>query len=171
MPVSLSKATLCSYVGDVLPLYLTDGDRDLSNADIRWHVEGEAAVLRRFDEDPLTPFTHGVLVTLRDEGEATVTATYAGQTCVCRVQARPRHVTAPDAVMQYYRGDLHTHTATTHTPAKFAAQPHIQAACIAALGADKQLDFGILSDHASVMRRRGFFEEFIDIKWKFRKIN
>ena len=36
MPVSLSKSALSSYVGDVLPLTLTDGDADLSQADILW---------------------------------------------------------------------------------------------------------------------------------------
>ena len=163
MPVSLSKSALSSYVGDVLPLTLTDGDADLSQADILWSVTGEAAQIRSFQNDPLSPFSHGVLVSFRQEGTATVTATYAGEQYTCHVTARARRVTQSTDPLDFYRGDLHTHTATTHTPAKFAAQPHIQADCIETLGADKRLDFGILSDHASVMRRRGFFEEFVEL--------
>ncbi len=164
MAIALSKTEISSYVGDICSLLLTDGDADLSAADILWSVEGEAAQIRGFQSDPLTPFTHGVLVTLKKEGAATVTATYAGEQYTCRVSARARRVAQSTDPFDFYRGDLHTHTATTHTPAKFAAQPHIQADCIHTLGADEKLDFGILSDHASVMRRRGFFEEFVELE-------
>ncbi len=164
MPVSISKTEISSYVGDVLPLYLKDGENDLSAADITWSVTGDAACIRSFATDPLSPFTHGVLMTLQRVGEATVTATLDGVNYTCRVHARAARTLQEGDTLHFYRGDLHTHTATTHTPAKFAAQPHIQAPCIAALGADERLDFGILSDHASVMRRRGFFEEFIELE-------
>lgn len=164
MPVSLSKTEISSYVGDVLPLYLTDGENDLCAADITWSVTGDAAAVRGFANDPLTPFTHGVLITLQRVGEATVTATLDGESYTCVVRARAAKTLQEGDTLHFYRGDLHTHTATTHTPAKFAAQPHVQANCIAALGGDERLDFGILSDHASVMRRRGFFEEFIELE-------
>lgn len=163
MPVSLSKTELCSYQGDVLPLYLCDGDADLSHADITWSCTGDAVQIRTFAQDPLSPFTHGVLVTLCKVGEGAITATYQGKAYACRVSARERKTAKAEDTLHFWRGDLHTHTASTHTPAKFAAQPHIQAACIAALGTDEQLDFGILSDHASVMRRRGFFDAFVEL--------
>lgn len=164
MSISLSKTQISSFVGDVLPLYLVDGDNDLSNSDIMWTASGESVQIRSFAHDPLTPFTHGVLITLKKEGEGEVTATYLGEQYTCRVFARAAKCANDNDDFQYYRGDLHTHTATTHTPAKFAAQPHIQADCINTLASDARLDFGILSDHASVMRRRGFFDEFVELE-------
>lgn len=164
MSIKLSENEICSFVGNVLPLYLCDGDADLSQADITWSCTGDAVQIRTFAQDPLSPFTHGVLVTLRKVGEGAVTATHKGQNYVCRVSVRARKTAKAGDALHFYRGDLHTHTASTHTPAKFAAQPHIQAACIATLAADERLDFGILSDHASVMRRRGFFESFCELE-------
>ena len=73
MPVSLSKTEICSFVGDVLPLYLADGERDLSGAAITWAVTGECATVRAFCKDPLSPFTHGVLVALCKVGEGIYT--------------------------------------------------------------------------------------------------
>ena len=80
MPVSLSKTELYSFEGDVLPLYLEDGEADLSAADVTWACAGDAVQIRRFDEDPLTPFSHGVLVTLKQIGTGTVTAIHQGNT-------------------------------------------------------------------------------------------
>ncbi len=164
MPIKLSKTEIFSYVGDVLPLYLTQGGADLSQADITWACAGDAAQIHSFAEDPLTPFSHGVLLTLKREGEATVTATCEGQSYTCRVTARARKTAQSGDTLHFYRGDLHTHAAGTHTPEKYAAQAHLQVPCIEALGADERLDFGILSDHASVMRRRGFFDGFCELE-------
>ena len=164
MPVSLSKTEICSFVGDVLPLYLSDGERDLSGADIRWRIEGDAARLRGFDKDPLSPFCHGVLLSLCKVGVARVYADCEGQTYLCDIRVRERKTAHAKDPLCYYRGDLHTHTVSTHTPEKFAALSHPQKACIDTLSGDTYLDFGILSDHASVMRRRGFFEEFVELE-------
>ena len=162
MPISLSKTKFSSYVGDITPLYLRDGELDLSQADIRWAVTGDAVTVREFSADELTPFNHGVTVALHKAGNATVSATFEGETYTCEITVRERRSFPADAPLQFYRGDLHTHTATTHTPEKFAARPHIQRDCVMTLKNDEKMDFGVLSDHASVMRRRGFFDGFVE---------
>ncbi len=164
MPISISKTEIFSYVGDVLPLYLSDGERDLSGVDIRWRIEGDAARLRGFDKDPLSPFCHGVLLSLCKVGVARVYADCEGLTFLCDIRVRERKTARAKDPLCFYRGDLHMHTASTHTPEKFAALSHPQKACIDTLSGDTYLDFGILSDHASVMRRRGFFEEFVELE-------
>ena len=164
MSILLSKNKISSFVGDVLPLYLIDDDKDISQEDIEWESSGDAIEIRKFSNEPISSFAHGVLVTIKRYGTGEVTASYRGNRYSCRVSSIAEKRSQENGALNYYRGDLHTHTASTHTADKFAAQPHIQAACINALASDTRLDFGILSDHASVMRRRGFFEEFVELE-------
>ena len=82
MPISLSKAKLLSHVGDVQAIYLC-GEGDLSALPVTWSVTGDAVTLRSFAEDALTPFTHGVTLSLCREGHATVTATLYAISALC----------------------------------------------------------------------------------------
>lgn len=158
MKHQLSKLEICSFCGDVVPLYL----QNAGAAAVEWSCSGNAVRLHSFADDALSPFSYGVLLALDRVGSAEVVATCEGERYVCRVQVRERRTADPTGELQYFRGDLHTHTASTHTPEKYAAQPRIQQSCVQQLANDKRLDFGILSDHASVMRRRGFFEGFVE---------
>ena len=77
MPISLSHTSISSFVGDVIPLYLC-ANTDLENAPITWEIQGDCVALRRFDDDENTPFTNGVLLSLKSHGNATVTALFEG---------------------------------------------------------------------------------------------
>lgn len=161
MPISLSKAKLASYVGDVQAIYLC-GEDDLAALPVTWELKGDAVTLRSFSDDPATPFNHGVTVALHAPGTATVTAVCEGERYTCEIEVRERCAADPNGPVQFYRGDLHMHAAATHTPAKYAAQPHLQQPLITQLKEDALLDFGVISDHTSVMRRRGFFDGFVE---------
>ncbi len=161
MPVTISKTEIASFVGDVLPLYLV-ADKDLTNADITWGIEGDAATLTRFDRDENTPFTYGVLVTLQAPGTATVKALFEGNVYTCEVRARERRTAKKGEELLYLRGDLHVHPSRTHKPDLFDEDPHIQANCISQIKNEALLDFSVLSDHACVMRSKGFFNSFVE---------
>ena len=160
MKRELSRREICSFAGDVLPLYL----QNAADVAVKWQVAGDAVSLHGFAAEERDPFSYGVLVILQNPGEAEVCALCEGERYTCRVCVRERRVADPTQRPQYWRGDLHTHAASTHKAEKYAAQPHIQAACVQQLASDARLDFGILSDHASVMGRRGFFEGFVEIE-------
>ncbi len=160
--MKLSRNEIATFLGDVRPLYLESEAQDLTHEPILWSVSGDAVSLREFSGDEKSPFNYGVTLSMHKVGEAVVTATYKGETYTCRVSVRERVGAEPDAAFSYYRGDLHTHTASTHTAEKFAAREHVQADCVRTLAQDERIDFGILSDHASVMRRKGFFGAFVE---------
>lgn len=161
MPITISKTEIASFVGDVLPLYLVS-DTDLTKADVTWEIEGDAAVLRRFDDSDKTPFSYGVLVTLQAPGTATVKALFEGKTYTCEVHVRERCHAPNEEATVYLRGDLHVHPSHTHKPDIFAATPHLQADCISQIKEEALLDFSVLSDHACVMHHKGFFDSFVE---------
>ena len=161
MPIRISSSELSSFAGDVLPLYLTEDVLPLQG-DVTWALEGDCVALRHFDKDGNTPFTNGVLVTMLRPGNATVSAHFSKNTYTCRVCVRKRAVADATTPLQYFRGDLHVHPGTTHTPEKYAATERIQKDCISQLAADPVLDFSVLSDHACVMYARGFFDNFVE---------
>lgn len=115
MRVSLSRSTIASFAGDVLPLYLK-GEGDLLHADICWSVDGDAVTLSHFDRDENTPFTNGVLLSLQSPGNATVTALFEGNACTCDVTVRARRIASDTDTLHFFKGDLHAHTTKLHTP-------------------------------------------------------
>lgn len=159
MQKMLSSNEISSFCGDVLPLWLENAE----GCEVKWQVTGDAVLLHGFAGDDF-PFTYGVLLVLSRVGSAEVCAACEGETYTCRVTVRARRVADGQQPLHYFRGDLHTHAASTHTPEKYAAQERLQRPCVQRLASDARLDFGILSDHASVMRRKGFFEGFVEIE-------
>ena len=120
MNIKLSSTAISSFVGDILPLMLIS-DEDISHADIKWSVNGDAAHIRTFEkeeeafisEGELFGFNHGALVTLDRPGEAEVIAEYMGERFVCRVTAA-ESVHTESGRMNYYTADLHNHTTMIH---------------------------------------------------------
>ena len=159
MHVSLSKSSISSFAGDVLPLYLC-ADSDLGNATITWQAKGDCVAIRHFDHDENTPFSNGVLISLLSPGTATVTALFEQNTYTCDVHVRARQTASETDALHFFRGDLHVHPAKTHDPETFAAEPRIQRACIEQIKNEALLDFSVLSDHACVMYGKGFFDTF-----------
>lgn len=157
----LSKNRICSYCGDVLPLQLL-AEEDLSQAAITWSVEGDAAVIRRFESGYGDGFTNGILVTLVKEGEAVIHAQYDGVTYYCPVAVRPARKADPYEEMNYYIADLHIHTSHIHRHDPFVERDsEFPEDLIAQLNEEKLLDCAVITDHAGVMLDRDFFRGFL----------
>ena len=88
MNCRLSKTKIESYQGDVLPLRLL-GEENLTAAEIEWSVAGDCVTVRSFRGNMPHSFNDGVMLTLVEVGEATVSATYGGETYTCAVTVRP----------------------------------------------------------------------------------
>ena len=118
MTPSLSKSSITSFPGAVLPLHVGfDGEEHarLSRAEIKWECDSDILTLRRFSGDDAKSFNNGVLLILNKPGEATVTATLDGVRCTCSVTVKEREGVSPDGELQYFVGDLTTIRATITT--------------------------------------------------------
>ena len=157
----LSKNSISSFCGDVLPLQLL-AEEDLSNAPITWAVDGAAAIIRGFTDGYGDGFTNGILVTLVAEGDAVIRAQYDGTTYYCPVKVRPARKADPFEKMNHYIADLHIHTSHIHRH-----DPFVERDCefpedlIAQLNGEKLLDCAVITDHAGVMQDRDFFRGFL----------
>lgn len=148
----LSKSTVKSYVGDVIPIRLIDDGIDKEGS-VLWGASGDAVRLRSFGD--------GVLVSLVAEGEATVFAEYKGESYEASIFAVPMKSTELSDGFEYYFADMHCHTSTNHDPVGFADQDgesiRHYAECVAK---DGELDLTVISDHASVTNDADFFLGF-----------
>ena len=157
----LSKNSVHSYCGDVLPLQLL-AQEDLSQAPITWTVEGDAAIIRTFENGYGDGFTNGILVTLVKEGEAVICAQYDGSIYRCPVTVRPARKADPYEKMNYYIADLHIHTSHIHRHDPFVERDaEFPEDLIAQLNEEKLLDCAVITDHAGVMLDRDFFRGFL----------
>lgn len=162
MSIALFPEKIESYCGDVLPLQLK-GEKDLSKDNIRWSVSGNAVTIRSFEGEKDTNFTNGVLVTLKEEGTASVTAEYEGTAYTCPVTVRKRRTAAKGEPLQYFLGDFHDHLAEIHNHDLFAARESgFPAEYIEKVTSDGRMDFSVISDHAIVTNERDFFRGFTD---------
>ena len=87
MSLYLSKTEISSFCGDVLPLQLL-GREDLREGEIRWTASSSILSLQTFRGNEPENFNNGVLLTLKKEGTATVTARFEGKTYECTVNIR-----------------------------------------------------------------------------------
>ena len=158
MNIRLSHTEISSYVGDVFPLRVLS-DADISDKKIGWSVDGDAAQIRCFENDPELPFTDAVLVSLKKAGHATVRAAL-GDTCLSAdISVRERLSHPSDHKFEYYRGDMHTHTTRLHDHEEFINRKDgFQDEMVGFIKDENLLDFGVMSDHSSVM---GYGYEFM----------
>lgn len=157
----LSKSSINSFCGDVLPLQLL-AEEDLSNAPITWSVEGDAAIIRGFADGYGDGFTNGVLVTLVQEGDAVICAEHEDTTYYCPVAVRPARKADPNEEMNYYIADLHIHTSHIHRHDPFVERDsEFPEDLVAELNEKKVLDCAVITDHAGVMKDRDFFRGFL----------
>lgn len=168
MSLSLSKSTVSSYLGDILPLHLgfNSAEHDvLKNADIHWESDSDAVSLRTFSGDDAMSFRHGVLLILRAVGHANVTATLDGTSYTCAVTVRERMTAQPNGEMQFYVGDLHNHTTKIHNHNDFIARTsEFQHEFIDQVKDEGLLDFCAMSDHACVLNDTEFFRNFLEVE-------
>ncbi len=156
--IKLSHTEVSSYVGDVFPIKVLSDD-DISDKKITWSVEGDAAEIKSFENDPELPFSDAVLISLRKAGRATVKATLEGEFCTAEITARERVTQPSDYKFEYYRGDMHTHTTRHHDHEEFINRKDgFQDEMVGFIKDENLLDFGVMSDHSSVM---GYGYEFM----------
>lgn len=154
--ISLSSQRIVGYHGEVLPLWLIS-DENLESADIKWEVSGNSVSLRTFENEREHPFNDGVLLRFDNEGEAIVTAKVAEDIFTCEVSVA-RKIKAPVGKLNYYRGDLHTHTTRMHVHDDFVNRTEgFQCDMVRFIKNENLLDFGVLSDHSAVMNTYEFF--------------
>ena len=106
MSVRISRNEITSFRGDVLPIYLTDGEAVIGGAE--WSVEGECVGIKAYPS--------GVLATLLCEGRATVTATLNGEKYTAEVTVTPAVTVNGGDTLSFFRADLHDHTCLRNSP-------------------------------------------------------
>lgn len=160
----LSKEKIETYRTNVLPLRLL-GDTDLENADIKWSVSGNSISLRTFENDESHPFKNGVLIRCDNVGDAIVTASLDGEEYTCAVTVREMRHAENDGKLNYYRGDLHTHTTRFHVREDFLNRTEgFQDEMVNFIKEEGLLDFGVLTDHAELLNGYEFFKAFTTVE-------
>lgn len=164
MHYRLSKEKICSFCGDVLPLYLCDEEgRALYFEDVCFRVEGSAVRLHDFREGSRVPFTGGVLLALDEVGEATVYATHAGREYACAVSVREMKRAAEGDALNYYFADLHNHTSLIHKGEEFARRTEgLQDEYVAFLKNEEKMNVTAITDHAETINHLDFFRGFVE---------
>lgn len=162
MNIRLSKEKIETFCGDVVALQLI-ADEDLSYEPITWSAEGEVLSVKGFADDEEFPFRNGVLLTMKQAGNTTVTAEYQGKRYDCPVTVRPARTLAEGEPIEFFAGDFHDHTTTLHNHDQFVARDKdFPIDYLNAVKKDGRLAFGVISDHAIVTNARDFFRGFTD---------
>ncbi len=163
MNYQLSRESITSFVGDVLPLRLQGFENPLNQEGITWRTEGDSILLRTF-----SGFSDGVLITFLAPGEAKVIATFEEQDYVCQIKVEERIAAKSDDKMNYYVGDMHIHTTNACSQGNgrqivlTRSDNSAPLKTIAMMRDDKLLDFTVISDHAGYLNDREFFRGFAD---------
>ncbi|MBQ8606503.1 MAG: hypothetical protein IJ408_07160 [Clostridia bacterium] len=164
MSIKLSKTKIESFCGDVLPIELLS-DADITKADIRWYVIGEAASVRSFPADAPYSHTNKALITFLKPGIAKVVAELEGEKYECEIFAREMRRADPYKKPQYFLGDFHDHTSEEHKFEAFAnKETDFPIDYINTIKKENLFDFCVISDHADVTNNRDFFRGFTDVE-------
>ncbi len=168
MSVTLSKTSITSFCGDVLPLHLGfDGDEHatLSKADIKWESDSDAVFIRTFSEGSQQPFNNGVLLVLKKVGCAKVTATLDGAAYTCEVTVTEQKKASSEDDLSYFVADLHDHTTQIHNHDKYIARDsEFQYEYLNYVKEEGLMDMSIISDHASILDHTEFFRDFTEVE-------
>ncbi len=155
--IKLSKESVDTYVGDVLPIELTGEGID-ENSPVTWFADGEVARVRDFSGSELSP-KNVALISIWSEGRGLVYAEYLGEKYEVKVSARP--MATADGELHYYRADLHAHTSMIHKAEPFALHETEDITdYLDTVVADGALDLTVISDHAGVTNDRDFYRGF-----------
>ena len=159
MEIKISATELSSFVGDVRPVWLM-GDEDLKYAKIKWKLEGDAVKMKTFRGAWHGCFNYGVLLTFVKEGSARVVAELEEQRFECEVHARARRDFSGEK-MEYYVGDLHTHTSREHSHDKFITRTEQRFPdYLNYIKNENKRDFAVITDHAVTIDKENFFGGF-----------
>ena len=163
----LSRNTISTFCGNVLPLRLLGGE-EYGREKITWHTDNKQVVqIGSFAQRYPTggEFTDGVLLTFLKPGEATVTAKYDRKSYTCKVEVREMRHATPEDKLQYFVGDMHDHTWNNHKLLEFSNRPPEFYPCnhyIPQMQADGKMDFAAISDHADIMNAREYYRGYAD---------
>ena len=161
METRISATQLESFVGDVRPVWLIS-DKSLKFEPIRWGIEGEAVTMRRMSGCFHGAMAYGVLLTFTKPGEATVTASYNGEVYTCRVICRARKDYSAEK-MNFYKGDLHTHTTPEHTHDLFINRTeYLYPDYLNYINKDNKRDLAVITDHSETIDLENFFRGFLE---------
>lgn len=159
MATKISATEIESFVGDVVPLWLIS-DKNLKFEPIAWQIEGDAVSMRRYGGCYHGAFSYGVLLTFMKQGEAVVTAKYEDTVYTCRVTSRKRRDFS-GAKMNFYKGDLHTHTTHEHVHDKFIARTeYLYPDYLNYIKNENLRDLAVITDHSETIDHENFFAGF-----------
>ncbi|MBE6650120.1 MAG: discoidin domain-containing protein [Ruminococcaceae bacterium] len=152
----LSKNEISSYCGNVLPLTFS------GEGEVKWSCDSDIVGVRTFSEGELA-FTNGILLTLKQVGEATVIAECDGVSYPCKIHIREMKHWSNEEACNYYAGDFHDHTTDEHNHDKFAVRDSgFPKDVINSVKEDGKMDFHVISDHTKTLNQRDFFRGFTD---------
>ena len=164
----LSRDSVSTYRGNVLPLMLLGGEEEFNLETITWSTDNKKVVqITSYAKDyPYGgEFTNGVLLTFLEVGEATVTAKFGKKTYTCSIEVREMRHVEPSKDLQYFVGDMHDHTYSKHKLAEFSLRgPELFPVnhYMKKMKNDGRMDFGAVSDHSGCLNAREFFRGFAD---------
>lgn len=164
----LSQERIATFSGNVLPLQLL-GVQEYGSEKIIWQTDNKKVVqICGFSQKYPTggEFTDGVLLSFLSQGEATVTAKHENITYCCKVTVRPRLQAGSSDELQYFVGDMHDHTGSSHKPDVFCArEPEMYPINHYMKQMDDgRMDFAVVSDHTDVVNAREFFRGYVDAR-------
>ena len=164
MAIKLSKSSIESYAGNVLPLRLIS-DENIETANINWSVQGDSVTIRTFEDDADHPFRDGVLIRFIKTGNSTVLATLNGERFECAVSVREMKKASSEDELNYYRGDLHTHTTGIHNRADFMNRTEgFQSDMVNFIKEEGLLDLGVMTDHGDVSTQYEYFRCYTTVE-------
>jgi hypothetical protein len=159
MKYRLSNEKISSFRGDVIPLRLISNGMAFKEK-IKWGSDNpEIVIIREFSGEDEDCFDDGVLLILIGKGDALVWAETEGERYYCPLHSREARKANPFDKMNYYIGDFHSHTTSSHDKKTFCEETeNLSLKCSSQVKKEGLLDFFVLSDHASLLDRRKYFE-------------
>ena len=162
MNIRICYDEISSFVGDVRPIWLVS-DIDLKHEKIEWSCKGDTLKMKRCAGCFHGAFRYGVLITFLKEGEATVTATYGGNSYTCRVISRKRKTVSDGEKLNYYVGDFHTHTTPEHTHDLYLERTEfLPKDYLNYINNENLRDAAVMTDHSETIDLESFFKNFTE---------
>ena len=159
MSIRISRTEIESFVGDVAPLWLVS-EENLKFARIVWSSTGDAVKVKKFSGCYHGAFGYGVLLTFMEPGEAVVTATCRDETYTCLVRSKARRDYSGEK-MNFYKGDLHSHTSKEHVHDKFIARTEaLYPDYLEYIKKENLRDLAVITDHSETIDHENFFRGF-----------
>jgi len=158
----LSHSHISTFCKNVIPLRLL-GKEPFETEEIVWSCDTDGIRITALSEGGIDGLTNGVLLTVLRPCEGVVTASVDGKTYSCRVEAREMRQFPGGKGLGYFIGDFHDHTHKSHKKAEFTArETSLPGDYIRQVKNEGLIDFGVISDHGSVLNNREFFRGFTD---------